>query len=204
MNRVEVRDANNRAIVPEAAFFLWAESTRSVRSSGNTVYFVGNGASASMSSYMAADLAKNASVHTEVFSDVSLITAIAANNGFDKVFSEPIRRKMKPGDMLVSICSSGASQNIINAVTAAEEMGGLAVTLSAMQPSNPLRAIGAINFYVPAMTYSLAETCHAYILHHWMDTVSLEAESAIYETPNPGAKKLKLPNTQARLNRGRT
>jgi len=38
---------------------------------------IGNGASASMASHMAADLAKNAQLHTQVFSDLSLITAIS-------------------------------------------------------------------------------------------------------------------------------
>ena len=26
-----------------------------------------------------------------------------------------------------------------------------------------------LNFYVPAETYGAAETCHAAILHYWMD-----------------------------------
>ena len=73
---------------------------------GNTLYLVGNGASASMASHMAADLDKNARVHTEVFTDPALITAIANDLDYTQVFSEPLRRRMSPGDMLVAISSS--------------------------------------------------------------------------------------------------
>ena len=180
LEQMEVRDINGRSIVPEAAFFLWSESTRTLRSTESTVYLIGNGASASMSSHMAADLAKNAHVHTEVFSDLSLITAIANDVGYDQVFSEPLRRRMKPGDMLVAISSSGESENVLNAVEAALGQGGQVITLSAMNSANSLSALGTINFYVPAQTYGLAETCHAAILHHWMDRLSLNIGHPIF------------------------
>jgi len=34
-------------------------------------------------------------------------------------------------------------------------------------------AVGNLNFYVPAETYGAAETCHAAILHHWMNQMIL-------------------------------
>jgi D-sedoheptulose 7-phosphate isomerase len=45
------------------------------------------------------------------------------------------------------------------------------VTLTAMKADSPLRARGELNFYVQAPAFGLAETCHAAILHHWMDLV---------------------------------
>jgi len=33
--------------------------------------------------------------------------------------------------------------------------------------------VGNLNFYVPAETYGAAETCHAAILHHWMNQMIL-------------------------------
>ena len=38
---------------------------------------------------------------------------------------------------------------------------------------NPLRREGELNLYVPAQTYGMAETCHAAILHHWIDLTIL-------------------------------
>lgn len=127
-----------------------------------------------MASHVSADLAKNAHVHTEVFTDLSLITAIANDISFDEVFAEPLRRRMKTGDMLVAISSSGQSKNILQAVATAKELGGRTITLSAMKPENPLRRQGELNLYVSAQTYGLAETCHAAVLHYWIDTIILK------------------------------
>jgi len=127
--------------------------------------------SASMASHLAADLAKNARVHTEVFSDLSLITAISNDMGYAHVFSEPLSRRARVGDMLVAISSSGRSPNILAAVRAAQKCRMKVVTLSAMKTGNPLRRCGTLNVYVPAATYGFAESCHAVILHHWMDQV---------------------------------
>jgi D-sedoheptulose 7-phosphate isomerase len=158
-----------KTIGNEAAFNLWADWTVQIRAQKRTIFLIGNGASASMASHVAADLAKNAHVHTEVFSDLSLITAIANDISYEEVFAEPLRRRMKKGDMLIAISSSGRSPNVLRAVRETENLGGISVTLSAMHTDNSLRGLGRLNFYVPAETYGMAETCHAAILHHWID-----------------------------------
>lgn len=157
----------------DEGFQTWKEFTIDVRDKKRSIYLVGNGASASMASHFAADLAKNAHLHTEVFSDLSLITAISNDIGYGRVFAEPLQRRAKREDMLVAISSSGASENILNAVESARKIGLKIITLSAMSPHNPLRLSGHINIYVPARTYGYAETCHAAILHHWMDMVEV-------------------------------
>lgn len=153
----------------DGALNLWFEKTNLVRRHQRTVFLIGNGASASMASHVAADLSKNADVNTEVFSDISLLSAIANDIGYEEVFAEPLRRRMKAGDMLVVISSSGQSPNVLRAVQEARQRGGFIVTLSAMSSENKLRGLGDINIYVPAQTYGMAETCHAAILHYWID-----------------------------------
>ncbi len=168
---ISIRDNCGREIEANAGFSLWVDYTLGVRNKRKTIFLIGNGASASMASHVAADLAKNARIRTEVFSDLSLITAIANDISFEEVFAEPLRRRMTLGDMLVAISSSGQSPNILRAVHEAKALAGLVVTLSAMSFDNPLRKLGTLNFYLPADTYSLAETCHTAILHHWIDQV---------------------------------
>jgi D-sedoheptulose 7-phosphate isomerase len=167
-----VTDLDGQTLEHDQAFAWWTAVTEEIRAAAGTVYLVGNGASASMASHLAADLAKNGQLHTEVFSDLSLITAIANDMDFSEVFSVPLKRRLKPGDMLVAISSSGGSPNVLKAANAAREMGGFVATVSAMRAGNPVRASGDLNFYVSAPTYGEAETCHAAILHHWMDLVS--------------------------------
>lgn len=158
----------------DEGFKIWQKLTIDVREKKRSIYLIGNGASASMASHFAADLAKNAHLHTEVFSDLSLITAVSNDIGYEWVFSEPLRRRAKKGDMLVAISSSGNSKNILCAAEIAREIGLKIITLSAMSPQNPLRSSGSLNIYLPAQTYGYAETCHAAILHHWMDMVEIK------------------------------
>ena len=160
----------------DEGFRIWQELTIDVREKKRSIYLIGNGASASMASHFAADLAKNAHLHTEVFHDLSLITAISNDMGYELVFAEPLRYRAKKGDMLVAISSSGNSKNILYATGIAQEIGLEIITLSAMLPQNPLRYKGLLNAYVPAQTYGYAETCHTAILHHWMDMLELGEE----------------------------
>ncbi len=153
----------------DEAFQQLCLHTRALAQRSGTVFLVGNGASASMASHVAADLAKNARIRTEVFSDLSLITAIANDISYDEVFAEPLRRRMRHGDMLCAISSSGNSPNVLRAVCEARALGGYVLTLSAMSATNRLRCSGDLNFWLPAETYGLAETGHAAILHYWID-----------------------------------
>ena len=169
------RDGAGAELGAEVCFDRWQALSETLRKQRGTIYLIGNGASASMASHMAAVLAKNGKFHTQVFSDLSLITAISNDMGYEHVFSEPLRRRARRGDMLVAISSSGASPNILAAVWAARALSLTVVTLSAMQADNPLRSMGDLNAWVAAESYGTAETCHAAVLHHWMDRVALEA-----------------------------
>ena len=169
LQNLTVIDSQGRSLDPLSGFAMLCEMTARAKRRKKTVFLLGNGASASMASHVAADLAKNGGVRTEVFTDVSLLTAIGNDISFDEIFSEPLRRKMIQGDLLVAISSSGMSPNVVLASTAARQLGGGVVTVSAMSPDNHLRRLGDLNFHVPAETYSLAESCHAALLHFWID-----------------------------------
>lgn len=171
---LETTAADRAPLACDQGFARFKDMAETIRRDRRVIYLVGNGASASMASHFAADLAKNACLHTQVFTDISLITAVANDLCYDDVFVEPLRRRMQPGDMLVCISSSGNSKNVVNAARYAASHGGLVTTLSAMQPENALRRLGSLNFWVPAATYGLAETAHAAILHCWMDAVACD------------------------------
>lgn len=162
-------DREHQTVSPDEAFDRLCRLTSGVLATRGTIFFCGNGASATMASHAAADLEKNALVRTDVFTDPALLTAVANDICFSEVFAEPLRRKMRPGDMLVAVSSSGNSPNVLKACAEAHVQGGSVVTLSAMKPDNGLRLAGDLNFYVPAPDYGLAESAHAIILHYWID-----------------------------------
>ena len=173
LNALVATDGDGRAMPADVAFVLWHDQAVRVRQADGVVYLAGNGASASMASHFAADLFKNAGIRTQVFTDCACMTAISNDLGYDQVFSVPLARCARDTDMLVAISSSGRSANIRNAVMAARRRHAAVVTLSGFSADNPLRGMGDVNFYVPADTYGIVESCHAAILHYWTEVSPL-------------------------------
>jgi len=171
LSEISFRNLEGIEISTDRGFFDWVQRTKNVKKSNNTIFFVGNGASASMASHFAADVAKNGSIKTHVFTDVSLITAIANDICYDEVFAEPIKLHLKKNDMLIAISSSGNSKNVVRACEECKKKEGKIITLSAMKRDNLLQSRGDINIYIPAQTYGCAESGHAVILHYWMDLI---------------------------------
>ena len=171
---LSVRDHQENELEHDQAFSQWKEMTLQVGKMGGTIYFIGNGASASMASHFAADIVKSCRIRTNVFTDLSLLTALANDISYEDVFAEPLRWYMKKEDMLVAISSSGNSPNIVRGVKIASSLRANVITLSAMNTDNRIRQLGDLNFYVLAKTYGLAETAHAAILHYWIDLMDAQ------------------------------
>lgn len=171
-----VWDALGTHLDADEGFQRFTELAIQAYAHGSTIFFLGNGASASMASHFAADMAKNAGVKTMVFTDLSLLTAVANDIDYEQVYSEPLKWYMRAKDMVIAISSSGNSPNIVHAVVQAKELEGTVITISAMGEDNAIRKLGDLNFYIPASTYGLAETAHAAILHFWMDMVEVKTK----------------------------
>lgn len=171
LSELSAQNALGQDVPTDQGFDEWVQLTLTLKKNKRIIYLVGNGASASLASHMAADLAKNGRLHTEVLTDQCLITAVSNDIDFESVFSDPLSVRASKGDMLVAISSSGSSPNILKAAEEAKKHGMSIITLSAMNEDNPLRATGMLNFYIPAGTYGNAESTHAAVLHHWMDMI---------------------------------
>jgi D-sedoheptulose 7-phosphate isomerase len=100
LKSLSARDESGNETDSDSAFMQWKDRSVWVRENRKTVYLIGNGASASMASHFAADLAKNGQVRTEIFTDLSLITAVANDINYESVFAEPLRWRMTEGDNL--------------------------------------------------------------------------------------------------------
>ena len=143
-------------------------------SSGGKIIFIGNGASASIASHIATDFWKNADIRAMAFNDASALTCISNDFGYEHVFEKPIEMFSDPDDILVSISSSGRSENIIRAVKAAITNKLKIITLSGFKQDNPLRQMGSFNFYVPSDSYGHVEITHHSICHCLIDMIIKE------------------------------
>lgn len=178
LTSVEVSISGGNSLSLEDGFIHWIQKTEELRNTNRTVFFIGNGASASMASHFSADLTKNAQINTKVFTDLSLLTAIGNDLGFEYVFSVPFTRDVCSGDMLVVISCSGESPNVVNTIRVAQSMQEkqiFCVSLTGKHFSNTVRQLGDLNFYVPTNVYGECESCHAIILHYWMDSIQVKS-----------------------------
>lgn len=138
---------------------------------GGKVYFIGNGGSAAIASHMAIDFWKNGKMQAMAFNDISLLTCISNDFGYEHVFEKPIEMFANKGDLLFAISSSGRSENILRGVEAARLKGCGVITLSGFSEDNPLRIAGDFNFYVPSLEYGQVEVVHQYISHWILDVL---------------------------------
>lgn len=138
---------------------------------GCKLMFVGNGASAAISSHMATDFWKTGGIRAMAFNDCSGLTCIGNDYGYPHLFEKPVEMFADPGDVLVAISSSGRSENVLRAVAAARAKECAVITLSGFSPDNPLRALGDGNFHVPVHSYGLVEVLHHSICHCLLDSI---------------------------------
>ena len=63
---------------------------------GHKVLFIGNGASAAISSHMAADFWKTGGMKTLAFNDGVLLTCMGNDYGYEQVFAKPLPQCLQP------------------------------------------------------------------------------------------------------------
>jgi len=141
-------------------------------SSGKKLMFIGNGASAAISSHMSTDFCKTCGIRAVAFNDSSLLTCLGNDFGYEYIFEKSIEMFADPGDILVAISSSGKSENIMRGVNSAKSKECSVITLSGFKDDNPLSSAGDFNFYVPAQEYGPVEVVHHSICHCILNAIS--------------------------------
>jgi len=118
------------------------------RANNKTIYFAGNGGSASTASHFAQDMGeigrkiRGKGFRTQSINDnVSVLTAISNDYSYDNVFSLQIEYNFDLGDVLVVISASGNSPNVIKAINLAKEKGGVTVGLVGFEDGGRLAQI---------------------------------------------------------------
>jgi D-sedoheptulose 7-phosphate isomerase len=109
--------------------------------SGGTIFFCGNGGSASDANHLAAELVGKFYKDRRPLRSISLsannstITAIANDYGFENVFSRQIDALGTNADTLIAISTSGNSKNIIKCIKAANHLGMESILLTGKSES---------------------------------------------------------------------
>jgi D-sedoheptulose 7-phosphate isomerase len=115
-----------------AQVFLQAWNT------GKRIYLCGNGGSAGNAIHLANDFTYGAGVRRGIGlriealpANASVLTCLANDIGYDKVFSEQLRVKAEPGDVLLVLSGSGNSPNVVNALEMGNQLGMVTLAILA-------------------------------------------------------------------------
>jgi len=138
----------------------------------NTVYTCGNGGSSSLADHFTCDFIKQTNNQTNLkvkcislASNFSLISAIANDISYDKIFSFQIDKLWKKNDVLFLFSVSGNSPNLVEAIKAAKKMNIKTVTFTGFN-SGKLAKMSDFNLNFPIANFGIAEDCHISIMHY--------------------------------------
>lgn len=106
--------------------------------------------------------------------DVTALTCIANDYGFDSIFSRAVSSLGQPGDVLVGFTTSGNSKNVLEAVKVGNSKGLITILLSGKGGGNG-KGLPTHEIIVPSDTGARIQEVHTFILHQWLERV--EAES---------------------------
>jgi D-sedoheptulose 7-phosphate isomerase len=146
---------------------------RRARDRGAMIYLAGNGGSASTASHWANDLGKATKVSAQkpirvisLTDNVSWLTALANDEGFERGIAGQLENFAQAGDVLAVISASGNSPNLIRAVEMARARRVVTVGLLGFD-GGALRTMVDAALLLPTGkgAYGLVESGHGLLCH---------------------------------------
>ena len=135
------------------------------------IFVLGNGASNSMASHFVTDLIKNKGRQAFTISDAPLLTCLNNDYGGEDAYVQYFKTMaLCEKDILIFISSSGNSQNLVHVCDLYPSLDSVPkVALTSFNKNNYLNTHCHYRIFVPAKTYGMAESAHAYLLHAILD-----------------------------------
>ena len=137
---------------------------------GNTIFWCGNGGSASESSHLATELVGRFKENRISLPSISLnadtttITCIANDFGYDEIYARQLQGLSKPGDLLLVLSTSGNSVNIVRALEQARKSKVHTIALLG-KGGGPAKDLAEITILVPGAETARIQEVHLLIGH---------------------------------------
>jgi D-sedoheptulose 7-phosphate isomerase len=147
---------------------------------GGKVLICGNGGSASDAQHFAAELVgrferdRPALSAIALTTDTSILTAVANDLSYARVFARQVEALGREGDVLVGISTSGGSENVLDALEAARLHGLTTVALTG-RDGGVVGASADIHINVPSPSTARAQEVHRTLLHAICELVERES-----------------------------
>lgn len=153
----------------------FVEEMFDARKNNNTVFVIGNGGSAATASHMANDFGVDVRKNTNtklpfrvlsLVDNASVMSAIANDDGYEKLFVNQLQIHYRQGDKLIAISASGNSPNVVNAAKWVKEQGGKVISLVGFS-GGKLMELSDIAIYVKSQKgeYGPVEDIHMIMGH---------------------------------------
>lgn len=145
-------------------------------SSGGRLYVMGNGGSATDAQHVSLEFfhpiieKRKALPAIALTADQALLTAIANDRDFAKIFSDQLRVLAQPGDMALAVSTSGKSPNLVQALETAREMGLLTIAFTG-KDGGRLPDLAEYCFVVPSFSIHRIQETHVTLYHVVWDLV---------------------------------
>jgi D-sedoheptulose 7-phosphate isomerase len=134
------------------------------------VLLFGNGGSAATAQHVAAELigrferTGRALPAIALTTDSSILTAVANDYGYDRVFERQIDGLARPGDVAIALSTSGRSTSILRGLRAARRRETTTVALLG-KGGGPARRLAEVAIVVPSSRTPLIQEAHDIIMH---------------------------------------
>lgn len=136
-----------------------------------TLYVCGNGGSAAIANHLLCDFHKGIQTDTSLkprvislSANLELITAIANDISYRDVFLYQLRTLARPGDILLTISSSGDSENIVRAIDWAKSNKIPTIALAGFSGGRSATKAD-VCLHVAAENFGIVEDIHQSMMH---------------------------------------
>ncbi|HTL44736.1 MAG TPA: D-sedoheptulose 7-phosphate isomerase [Vicinamibacterales bacterium] len=137
---------------------------------GRKILVFGNGGSASDAQHFAAELVgrfqreRRALPSLALTTDTSVLTALANDYAFERVFARQVEAFGQPGDVALGITTSGDSPNVVAALQTARAQGLKTIALTGRTGGSAASA-AEIHVNVPDQSTARVQEVHRTLLH---------------------------------------
>ena len=147
---------------------------------GGTIFWCGNGGSASDSQHLAGELVgrfikeRKPLKSIALTADSAVTTCIVNDYGFEHIFSRQVEALGSKGDVLVGISTSGNSKNVIRAIEAAKAKGMKVVGLTG-KDGGAMAELCDVEVRAPHSPFAdRAQEIHIKVIHALIDYIEGE------------------------------
>jgi len=144
--------------------------------SGGKLLICGNGGSAAEAQHFSTELVgryfktRPSLPALALCADGSLLSCIGNDFGFDAVFARQLSGLANPGDLVVTITSSGNSANIIAALEEARKLQLKSISFLG-RGGGKAKGLATIDLIVPGDSGRTAQEAHLFLIHHFCDAI---------------------------------